>query len=262
MWPDTISVNDWLNVLRSLERKQMMIKKVWPNVVVVMVSILMVTVVDAGDLCCPKAKKKSVAAATAAQEQARNEALWQHYDWDKYPGRFTGFTMNLQQIAVLNYQPAIRVQVGPAGCYKGCMVLMPNGDLIATPMNPVADTKGGHRSLVYRSSDKGLTWKKIAEPNDLPGKEHALTALSDGTLLHLDYSGYLSRSEDGGKTWKVKYTLLKYNKADTKNSFTRNIEELPDGSLRLFAARDENEPNGVSQLFLYSSKERGYNWQC
>ncbi len=185
---------------------------------------------------------------TPEQEQARNEALWEYYDFDQYGGRFFGFTFNLQQIATLSMKPAIRVQVGPAGCYKGCLVRMPNGDLIATPMNP--DIEGGRKSLVYRSTDQGLTWEQIAAPPDLPGKEHGLAVLSDGTLLHIGYGGWVSRSEDAGWTWETRYTQLPFS------PFTRNIEERPDGSLLVVGV------TGTAERFiLCTSQDGGRTWE-
>ncbi len=188
--------------------------------------------------------------AASSDERARNEALWASYNFDDYEGRFAGFTYNMQQIAALSMKPAVRIQVGPPGSYKGCLAIMPNGDLIATPMNP--DITGMYRSLVYRSVDDGLSWEQVAAPADLPGKEHGLAALSDGTLLHV--SNGISRSEDGGKTWEACYTQL------PGAAFSRNVEERPDGSLLLIGVNTK-QPS-AERLLLCTSHDRGRSWDA
>ena len=185
------------------------------------------------------------------EKRSRNEALWAHYDPKDYVGGFFGFTCNLQQVASMSFEPAIRVQVGPPACYKGCLAILPDGDLIATPMSP--DRTGDVlSSLVYRSGDGGLTWDEIAAPRDLPGKEHCLAALSNGDLLHVGYKGELSRSEDGGRTWRARYGVLPFK------AFTRNVEERDDGALILVGVGAQRS---AERLILCTSDDRGLTWQ-
>jgi len=188
---------------------------------------------------------------TPEQQRELNTALWEQYDYTQYPTNLTGFTFNLQQIASVTQHPAIRVQVGPPGYYKGCLVRMPNGDLIATPA--VRPAEGGFRSVVYRSTDEGLSWEQIAAPPDLPGKEHGLAVLSDGTLLHINYSGHLSRSEDGGYTWECNYMQLPFG------TMSRNIEEREDGTLVIVGVNtDEGRP--ADRLVICTSQDKGLSW--
>ena len=193
----------------------------------------------------------SLVAVGAWAQQGLEPLLSEEYDYRKYPSKITGFAgVNRQQVSYWELKPAARTR-WPG--YKGSLVRLPNGDLIATPMNPQSDPAGEPTSLVQRSRDGGLTWEEIAAPPDLPGKEHGLAVLSDGTLLHVSGNGHISRSEDGGQTWEIQYTQLAFG------AFSRNIEELEDGTLLLIGVK--GDPRTAEYLIRCTSKDRGRTWE-
>jgi len=193
----------------------------------------------------------SVLALEAWAQQGLEPVLPEEPDYSKYASKMTGFAgVNRQQVSYWELKPAPRTR-WPG--YKGALVRMPNGDLIATPMNPEAGPEGQLRAIVQRSQDGGLTWEEVAAPPDLPGKEHGLAVLADGTLLHIDYGGRISRSEDGGKTWEIGSAQLPFS------AFSRNIEEREDGTLVLVGVR--GGPRTAEQLILCTSKDGGRTWE-
>lgn len=158
-----------------------------------------------------------VGKTTDAQE--RNAALLAGYDYSKYNTSITGFTgQDLQRVARVHYEDAVRTRVGPRGNYKAGFARLADGKLLIAvcrqnpdPSDPTG--KGPFRIYVYRSTDEGLTWKEIAEPG-MCGKEPSLAVLPDGAVLmtaqnsdfSLDVSErgmYCARSGNGGTTWEV-----------------------------------------------------------
>jgi hypothetical protein len=98
----------------------------------------------------------------------------------------TGYTgQDLQRIAFVRWQDAIRVRVGPRGNYKAGMAQMADGRLIAAVCRDNARPEPTQRYFdifLYESTDLGLSWRAM-EHTPLLGKEPSLTALPDGALL-------------------------------------------------------------------------------
>jgi len=151
--------------------------------------------------------------------QKRNAALLTGYDYSKYPTSITGYTgQDLQRVAVVRFEDAVRTRVGPRGNYKAGFTRLDDGKLLIAvcrqnPDPSAPSGKGPFQIYVYESTDDGLTWREIAEPG-MCGKEPALVALPDGAVLmtaqNADLSRdasqrgmYCARSEDSGKTWNV-----------------------------------------------------------
>jgi len=209
-----------------------------------------------------KGEPSPVGKTTDAQE--RNAALLAGYDYSKYPTSITGFTgQDLQRVAMVHYEDAVRTRVGPRGNYKAGFARLADGKLLIAvcrqnpdPSDPTG--KGPFRIYVYESTDEGLTWQEIAEPG-MCGKEPSLAVLPDGTVLmtaqnsdfSLDVSErgmYCARSEDGGTTWEVFQA--------EGASYPRSVIVEADGSL-LFM-----RPTGAPDwnLTLCRSDDGGRTW--
>ena len=115
-------------------------------------------------------------------------------------GNFTGFnSVNLQEIYVVQKQPASRAQISPRGGHKPCIALLPSGDLLATQIT------SARCIALCRSADNGSSWgppREIvtAAKEKLAGRAPMFSALADGTLL-LGAAGAIYRSDDEGQTW-------------------------------------------------------------
>jgi len=59
--------------------------------------------------------------------------------------------VNLQEIYLVQKQPAVRAQIAPRGGHKPCLARLPNGDVLAT------QTVNGEIGLC-RSTDQGRSW--------------------------------------------------------------------------------------------------------
>ncbi|MCY4377547.1 MAG: sialidase family protein, partial [Spirochaetaceae bacterium] len=143
------------------------------------------------------------------EEAARNVPLLAGYDYDRYPSSITGFTgVNLQRVFVRRQAPAVRTRVGPRGNFKGAIARLSDGTLVAAACRRI-DIHGLFGVHVYRSADRGSTWREVGETT-LYGKEMSLTALPDDSLLLTVESTAVPgngirmryhRSTDGGLTW-------------------------------------------------------------
>ena len=206
------------------------------------------------------------------EEAARNAPLLAGYDYDRYPSSITGFTgINLQRVFVRRQAPAVRTRVGPRGNFKGAIARLSDGTLIAAACRRI-DVHGLFGVHVYRSADRGLTWREIGETT-LLGKEMSLTALQDDSLLLTVESNAIPgngtrmqyhRSSDGGRTWMTDF-LDGLGKP-------RNVLVEADGSLLLVrplgsaylqrfydAAGRDFTPN--PHLELSRSRDGGRTWQ-
>lgn len=110
---------------------------------------------------------------------------------------------------------------------------------------------------VYRSDDKGLTWKNISLHNDFGGGINAVTSFQDNDSIVLVGGGLgIFRSKDGGTTWQ--HTLpLNY----------KNIAEImthPSISGRVFACTDDGLFMSVDQGASWTQifKEKCYDIKC
>lgn len=166
--------------------------------------------------------------------------------------------------------PCDRIPLGEPDDYKPCIALLPNGELILTAFHQF-QREGGRvfeQNLLFRSRDSGRTWSK-PEKLALLGREPYLTVLSDGTILvtgHLlaqdtrnrfGYThGYIHRSVDGGETWESIRIESEGIKPNAVNHSSRNVLELPDGTLLLGVDYD----GGGGPYFLWRSGDRGRTW--
>src|SRR5262249_27555003 len=140
-----------------------------------------------------------------------------------------------------------RIALGEDDDYKPCLGLMPDGELLLTAFHQHKKPEGKvlEQNLVFRSGDGGKTW---SEPTklDLLGREPYLTVLRDGTIFltgHLlaqdvrnkyGYThGYLHRSTDRGKSWETIRIESEAVKPKAANHTSRNVLEMPDGTLYL-----------------------------
>jgi len=140
---------------------------------------------------------------------------WEH---DAYNNNYrdcglTGYTgLDYHTIAQLSVKPAWRAQIGNRGLYKAGLAVMPDGALIASPVDmlapqvPVQFSSGvGNMSWpvkLHKSMDGGRSWQPM-EHTPLVGKEGSLTCLKDGALLFTSESlDGVAYSDDGGRTWE------------------------------------------------------------
>jgi photosystem II stability/assembly factor-like uncharacterized protein len=215
--------------------------------------------------------RAQVMAGKSDRERQLNAALLEGYDLPQYTEAITGYTgQNRQRIGAMQYHPAVRVRVGPRGNYKAGMTRMPQGGLIIAACRKV---RGVFTVCIYVSMDNGLTWAPV-NSSTLHGKEPALIALKDGTLLMTVQGGVgpgskptevpLSRSEDGGKTWTT--TNLE------GQDYPRNLIEEPDGTVLMIRARmpgwslslyekEGRKVAGSPHLELLRSRDRGRTWE-
>ena len=140
-----------------------------------------------------------------------------------YVAGLTGYTgLDYHSVAQLSKRPAVRSQMGGRGLYKASMAILPNGDIIASPVDmlhpsiaspyPTGTPNeffGEEPQLknwpvrLHISRDNGASWEPM-EHTPLLGKENSLTCLDDGSLLFMGESvDAVCRSEDGGHTWTM-----------------------------------------------------------
>jgi len=169
-----------------------------------------------------------------------------------------------------------RIPIGAPGDYKPCVAKLREGELALTAFVPGAFQAGpGYKTrediLLFRSEDAGLTWtgpENLTVDKGLRGREPYVTVLSDGTLLvtvHFlsidvrnkdDFTkSYVHRSEDRGKTWTSTLVQDEHLAPGTFVWTTRNILELPDGSLMMGVAS-----NGQENNYVRRSYDNGRTW--
>jgi hypothetical protein len=203
------------------------------------------------------------------EDRQRNAELLGGYDYDKYGEALTGFTgQDLQRVGFVRWEPAVRTRVGPRGNYKSGFTRLPDGKLVLAVCRDNNESDPAKRRFlisVYESLDVGLSWQEIGQ-TPLFGKEPALAALPDGTLVMMAQGGYfgpgakqdehpLARSEDGGRTWEVSI-----HKGE---DYPRNFIVEPDGSLLMITAIKPDwysEGHGRPNLLLSRSTDGGKTW--
>lgn len=155
-------------------------------------------------------------------------------------------------------------------CYKPSIALLPGGELVLVALFTEGAGEGKIRQWtgMWRSSDGGRTWSERTEVPDLIGKEQWLTCTSDGTLLatcHLmgnDVNNpdgyihsYMHRSTDGGATWERTRIGPEGFPARVWTTTSRNIVELPDGTLLWGVAA-----NSMDLAYVWTSRDGGATW--
>ena len=162
-----------------------------------------------------------VAQNLAPIEPATEPVFAEEPDYTQYAAGLAGFAgINLQQVAHWERKSAMRARVGHRGYYKGALVRLPTGELLAGPHydektkqrreNPEATTgpadqhssdEGRVRTwmtmeaqvpnkigaAIFRSRDEGRSWELVqTQGTELPGGgegESRFAHLPDGTLL-------------------------------------------------------------------------------
>ena len=149
-------------------------------------------------------------------DKPKDAFRWQH---DAYNNNYngcglTGYTgLDYHTIAQLSVMPAWRSQVGNRGFYKAGLCVLPDGTLLASPVDMLAPKvqspfpgrigKQSSPVKLHRSTDGGRSWQPM-EHTPLAGKEGSLTCLDNGVLLFTSESlDGVCFSEDGGKIWQT-----------------------------------------------------------
>ena len=203
------------------------------------------------------------------EAQKRNAALLSGYDYEKYGEALTGFTgQDLQRIAFVRWEDAVRTRVGARGNYKAGLARLQDERLLVAVCrdnNEEDPTKRQFLIFVYESPDEGLTWTEIGQ-TPLFGKEPSLTALPDGSVVMTAQKGYfgpgakldeipISRSADGGRTWETRMM--------PGDDYPRNLIVEPDGSVLMVRALKSDwaqKGEGSPKLQLCRSNDGGRTW--
>jgi len=141
---------------------------------------------------------------------------WEHqaYDYNYKDMGCTGYTgVNAHCVVQKSVLPALRSQIGPRGMYKAGLALLPDGRLLASPVNMLAEKLAspfptGSVDLtwpveLHESIDGGRTWRRY-EHSPLVGKEGSLHYLDSGVMLFTSESlDGVCVSEDEGRTWRA-----------------------------------------------------------
>jgi hypothetical protein len=176
------------------------------------------------------------------------------------PRRFSTWQLNAE-----------RVVIGEA--YKPSMALLRGGELVMVALFQEQVGKGKVREWtgLWRSRDGGRTWTERAEVKNMIGREQWLTATRDGTLFatcHLlaqdvnnkdGYThSYIHRSTDGGRTWRRTRIGPEGFPAKAVTMCSRNLVELPDGTLLLGIGVNEMDKGRLA--WMWKSRDGGKTW--
>ncbi len=169
--------------------------------------------------------------------------------------------------------PARRIPIGPG--YKPCMELLPDGRIVMVALfgDKLSGGKMREWAGIWWSQDGGESWTERQEIKDMIGREQFLSITKDGVLFSSSHlliqdvnnkdnytSGWLHRSEDGGKTWErhratVDGPLRCGIPEEHGSNSSRNVVELPDGDLLYgVAIRDS------AIAYMWRSFDRGKTW--
>ena len=140
---------------------------------------------------------------------------WEHqaFDCNYFDMGCTGYTgTDAHTVTQNTILPAIRAQIGPRGFYKAGLAVLPDGTLIASPVDMLADkvpTPAATSFLelaspvkLHTSTDGARSWQPM-EHTPLCGKEGSLHYMDSGVLLFTSESlDGVGVSEDLGKSWR------------------------------------------------------------
>ncbi len=219
------------------------------------------------------------------QDKMLNAELLAGYDYSKYPTDLTGYTgQDLQRIGFVRWEHAVRSRCGGRGNYKPGMARMPDGKLVIAVCRDNKETDPAKRFFiihVYESRDGALSWQEIGI-TPLYGKEPAMAALPDGTLVMTAQGGFfadtdnpnsaiaranvmpVSRSRDGGVTWE---TFIVTGATDAEGKYAdypRNLSVEADGSVTMVRALRNDwwaKGGGSPNLQIANSKDGGETWE-
>ena len=205
---------------------------------------------------------------------------WEHeaYTTNYEDCGLTGYTgLDYHSVAQLSVMPAERGQIGRRGFYKSGLTELPNGDMLASPVDMLApkirtpyptgcvdDASPVH---LHKSRDKGRTWEPI-DHTPLCGKEGSLHCLDDGGLLFTSESlDGVGHSADGGHTWTLIDMATPRDAEYQGVGASRAPIQHPDGTLsymRCVGSAEGGMPAGVTpprcRAWLYHSADGGRTW--
>jgi hypothetical protein len=141
---------------------------------------------------------------------------WEHraFDHSYLDMGTTGYTgLDAHSVTCNRVLPAVRAQLSGRGMYKAGLTVLPDGSLIASPVDMLAEKVGSPFSRqagsltwpvrLHKSADGGRSWQPM-EHSPLVGKEGSLHYLDSGVLLFTSESlGGVCTSEDQGRTWRA-----------------------------------------------------------
>jgi len=142
---------------------------------------------------------------------------WEHdaYNNDYHGSGRTGYNgLDAHCVTQNTILPAWRTQIGKRGMYKGALAVLPDGSLLASPIDMLAKTGqspyptrnssgAAWPVLLHKSTDGGRSWFPI-EHTPLFGKEGSLHYLDSGVMLFTSESlNGVCISEDEGLTWRA-----------------------------------------------------------
>ncbi len=186
------------------------------------------------------------------------ESLPTEPDWTKYAAGLWGYAgVDRNRVVACSRMPAVRARIGHRGLYKPGFCQLPDGNLLASPCYQNDD--GVFHMKIYRTSDSAESWQLVESSGaDLMGKEPALTALRNGTLLLVtSHPGNyrIHRSDDEGRTWTVV-------ELEEDLGVFRTIFEHDDGSLTLIISKNTyfDPAAPPSKAWLYRSTDDGRTW--
>src|SRR5581483_8065166 len=200
----------------------------------------------------------SQSSSSAAVEQWRQEVR-SAPKYRKPRGLRNGFDgLNLNQVMVVDRQPAIRVKLEMSG--KPQAAQLPDGTVVVAGFIEPPEHKQSRCTLQY-SRDNGKTF---SQPRvlEMTGRSNGFRCLKDGTLI-LGHGGNpegISRSTDGGKTWtnfEFPNDIVPGEKSMTLGECHGPIE-LADGTLMMHLARTVG--NYQWAAYVIRSTDGGKTW--
>ena len=119
--------------------------------------------------------QETVPVGKTTADQARNAELLSGYAYEKYATALTGYTgQDLQRIAFLHYQPAVRTRVGPRGNYKAGFTRLPNGKLVIAVCRDNNDSDRTKRKFFIgrpvKSMGRTFGSSRAASPSSSPSR--------------------------------------------------------------------------------------------
>lgn len=166
---------------------------------------------------------------------------------------------------------AERIVIGPGE--KPSMAMLPDGELVMVALfDEIYEGKRREWTGMWRSTDAGKSWSSRRRVTEMVGREHWLTSTRSGILFstcHLlaqdwnNKDGYthsfLYRSIDRGKSWQRVRLGVEGVPTKAGSTASRNLLELPDGSLWLGVGVNKYEKGRVA--FVWRSKDSGETWE-
>ncbi len=188
----------------------------------------------------------------------------------------TGYTgLDPHTITHNTILPARRAQIGPRGMYKAGLAVLPDGRLLASPVNILAEKIPSPFPTgcvdvtwpvqLYESVDGGLSWQRY-EHSPLAGKEGSLHSLPSGVLLFSSESlDGICISEDEGRNWRPVQLETEPRHPYELTSATRSPIIHADGTISILrctgtAEHDLEHATRNCRAWLFTSTDGGRTW--